>query len=563
MAKDSVSYLNQNLMPSSVSTESNLFTDPLHSKLIKALSVLKQGKSSPAQWLGILKGFSSKGIKQAEIEDSLVLTYLKSLDPSEKIEKSALIEQIVRHLPLIKRVDLGSPQFKSYVNMMGDYTERLYILSSEGMRADDEIEDLLYQIEELGFNPGPLLKDPLLIDRLEDRMKLIKAGRPTMFDYSGHHYSKSVPKHGKNLMAHSRFTKTEDGLFFIEEIQSDWAQKGRRNNWGPGYPKAPFVTNTEQWSGLVLKDLLQEAAKDPSCQRVAWINSTMRNGFGSTTAEGDDLAVFYNTIVRKCVAKLLGNTTQLLPIDVQTKHRLESVLGFVMTDDVRKELSKSQPMYTRDGVLPYSVSFSSNEDTQRTKERSLVVNECKSMLGDARSIRFVARLYDISQGNEVAGQYLDKGITLSLRAKNLDRAARHEMWHFASENFLLDHERREMRIEFCNGSPLNIRTREVLLSMGLKDAANQCSDYLECEAHAFALWSEGRLDVTDQPKGIFWNIVSAFEKLSNWLSEKIFGVEVTSPTKLFEAMKSGALAARQSEDASEHVADQNADCSPA
>lgn len=537
---DNISYLTPNIADSS-----NTLEDPLFSRLIKSLHEIKQARAGAGQWTGIVNGFSQKGVKAAEIEDSGILAYLSAQDPAAKIDKEELISNAARQLPRIKCVDLGSPQFPGYRNIDSSgsrYSERLYILSSEGMQADDAIEDLLYRIEDLGFNPGPLITDPGIVDRLEAQMKLLKKSRPTMFDFSAHHFSKVVEKHGKNLMAHAR-TSVGDGLFFVEEIQSDWAQRGRANNWGPNYPKAPFVVNTEQWAGVVLRDLMHTAAMDPTCTRFAWINATMRNGWAAASS-GDDLQVFYATIIKKmaekCIEKAGG---RVLPTEILTKNGLKSVLGFEITPQVRDALKKALPMYSREGVLPRSVAL---EDPERHLEREQVVKECKSMLGQAHTIRFVARLYDISQSNEVAGQYLNQGITLSLRARSLNRAARHEAWHFAHENFLFPHEKREMRLAFAFGGDLNSRTQEALRAIGATEAAAQCVSEKECIAHAFSLWCEGRLEVADtKPKSIFEAVAKALSTMADWLEEKVFGVRVQSPEELFKAMRDGALALRQ------------------
>lgn len=524
-------------------------TDVLFSKFQQTLNDLKQARATPDQWAGTIKSFTQKGVKQSEVEDSGVLEYLATLDPKTKVEKADLLTRINRRQPIIKRVDLGRPQYANWVSIptgaTGSYTERLYILSSEGMKADDEMEDLQYQIEELGFNPAPLLEDPQLVDRYEARIELINSQRPAMFDFKDHHHSKLVPKHGTNLMAHSRFTQ-KDGLFFIQEIQSDWAQKGRRNDWSAGYPKAPFVTNTEQWAGLVVRDMLNTAAHDQSCNQVAWIKSTMRNG-GNRSAEGesDDLAFFYDNIVRKLVEKAIGKSQKPSVRTIVTKQGNADVLGFEMTDEVRKELMKAQPMYSRDALIgPMDLI----EDPERTRERAAVVRECETMLGDARTIRFTAKLYDVSQGIEVAGRYLNQGIALSLRAKNMDRAGRHEMWHFADEHFLYAHERRMMRMEFSPGTALNERTVKTLTDLGLHQAARQCFDHKECAAHAFSLWMEGRLEIEEKPRNVFWAALKAIEKFTHFVNEKVFQIKINTPEDLFIAMKEGALSHRHQQE---------------
>ena len=532
---DTVVYLNPG------SGKSTGVLDLFFSKLIKSLEDIKQAKAGPEQWVGTIRSFAQKGVKQSELEDSQVFEILGAFDSKAKVTKEELIAALARRMPRIKRIDLGAAQYSAYKNIdKGQYTERLYVLSSEAMTADDEIENLMYRVEELGFDPSPLMEDPLLVDRLEAELARIRKIRPDMFDFTSHHYSSKVEKHGKNLMAHARMS-VHEGLFFVEEIQSDWAQKGRRFDWANGYPRAPFVTNTEQWAGLVLRDLLQTAAKNPACERFAWLRSNMRNGW-QTGEESDDLQTFYDTIIRKLAQKLIEKAGgRITTMTIETKNGPRDVLGFEMTPEVRETLKDSMPLYSRDAVLTRGMDV---EDPLRTAERVAVIRECTEMLGSAQSIRFVAKLYDVSQGIEVPGQYLNGGIIVSLRARNMDRVARHESWHFAAENFLLPHERREIRLSFAPGAPLNQRTREVLTSMGLSEAASQCDAYEECAAHAFSLWCEGRIEVDEKPKTIFGQVVKTLEQISTWLENKVFGVEVRTAPELFEAMRSGALQVR-------------------
>lgn len=533
---DVISYLSPNITNLGAAQ-----SDVLFSKLLACLHETKQNKANKQQWIGLINGFSQKGVKLAEIEDSSVLAFLGTKNDDQKIEQIDLLSFVASRLPRIKCVNLGSPKYRDWVNLQdSNYTERLYILSSEGMVADDQMEDLLYRIEALGFNPGPLMDDPELVDRLENEMNLLKSVRPDMYDFSAHHFSSQVQVHGKNLMAHARTSQTGD-IFFIEEIQSDWAQKGRRADWTSGYPKAPFVTNTEQWAGIVLRDLMHQAANNPACKQVAWINSSMRNGWEQR--EHDDLSVFYDTIIKKIALKTIEKAGGRVSYrDVTTKNGVKSVQGFEMTDSVRAALLKPLPMYSREALLPRGLEI---PDPERTQEKADVLSDCRSMLGSAYTIRFVAKLYDVAQGTEVAGQYLQSGIELSLRAKNLNRVARHEAWHFANENFLLAHEKRELRLAFSPGSALNEKTQMVLRSLGENDAALQCQDPQECTAHAFALWCDNLLEMTPAPKSIFEKVINALERTSDWLEEKIFGVQVKKPDDLFQAMRDGALARRQ------------------
>ncbi len=78
-----------------------------------------------------------------------------------------------------------------------------------------------------------------------------------------------------NVLAHIRVTDrlTADGrkVLFVEEIQSDWAQKGRAEGFRPegeervaadrSVPRAPFVESTKGWLDLALKQVMLEAVE--------------------------------------------------------------------------------------------------------------------------------------------------------------------------------------------------------------------------------------------------------------------------------------------------------------
>ena len=94
-----------------------------------------------------------------------------------------------------------------------------------------------------------------------------------------------------NILAHVRFNERTDAdgnkVLFIEEIQSDWAQKGRKDGFNDAklgssdnpmrlrgnqpVPSAPFVGKTEAGVALALKRMIRYAA-DNGFDAVAWTN---------------------------------------------------------------------------------------------------------------------------------------------------------------------------------------------------------------------------------------------------------------------------------------------------
>jgi len=192
-----------------------------------------------------------------------------------------------------------------------------------------------------------------------------------------------------NILAHVRFNERTDAdgkkVLFLEELQSDWAQKGRKQGFAgdttvltqrkaaiekemadlakdrdpktnvmrderlwhalasekegidreisrsSGVPAAPFVGKTEAWTALALKRMIRYAA-DNGFDRIAWTN-------GDQQAERYDLSKRVDTVT----AKKLDNGNVWL--DVTAKNGLKSIFeGEVpvekVEDYVGKDLAK-------------------------------------------------------------------------------------------------------------------------------------------------------------------------------------------------------------------------------
>lgn len=80
----------------------------------------------------------------------------------------------------------------------------------------------------------------------------------------------------KNLLAHVRFNEREDvdgkRMLFLEELQSDWHQEGRKSGYRPVegavVPDAPFK-KTEEWTLLALRRMVRWAVEHGD-QRIGW-----------------------------------------------------------------------------------------------------------------------------------------------------------------------------------------------------------------------------------------------------------------------------------------------------
>lgn len=509
------------------------------SALYDALRSSAQASAPAEQWLGFVRGLTGKGLRQAEIDSSGIILFLEQ-QGSRQLNKDELLFYLQGQLVRIKVVDLSCPKFSGRVSLHGDYQERLYVLSSEAMYIDDLMERLFYRVKEIGSNLSILMEDPDIVDRMEQEMAKLKACRLRSWDFDHHYFSEVEHEHGKNLLAHARFIRQGD-LFFIQEVQSDWARRGPLHNWSGNFPKAPFVTQTESWAGLVLKDLLQEAARDERIRRVAWIRSDMRSGCDQ---EHDDrLQEFYDNIVRRLVRKLLDKTDAAVqPMVVQDKQgQSKEVLGFEMTPAARDKLARSIRLYSYDHLLRAPRTASEEDEVRRA-----VLRECEAMLGSVHMVRFFNRLYDAAEGREVAGQYWKDAVAISLRAKDPISVARHEVMHFAYDKLLLPHERMTLDMAFFPGSELNIQVYDLLMNDGRINAAREAArNPKEAAAYGFEYWVKGMLQVHEQPRGIFEQVLYALIKMGEWLRRWLRPYEKQNTEEIFEAVRSGFAARRQ------------------
>jgi len=511
------------------------------SVLIEKLGAM-QKSATAKQWAQIIQGLPQKGVKNSEILDSAVLAHLMAQPDDAKLTRAELIDWLRAHTPTIKEVPLAHPSYEGWKQSLGPnqhYQEILYVLNSETDNMDDAISILQFEIEELGFNLEKLAADPMAAIRMSEQYEaLVKRRATEKKDYVMPHFGgvqdPESHTHIKNVMGHTRVS-TSGNLFFVHEIQSDWAQRGRKGEW-KGIPLAPFVTTTEAWSGLILRRQMQRAAENPDITQFAWIlGGGMRNGAIGTRPSGDGIDKFYQDILPKIANQALSGTgekVRFFPIRFGSdgEEKTIEVPGFMMTDKAREKLMQAQPLYSRDvigDITPYRTP-----QQQEILEREII--KMREMLGDMVSIRLATRLIDAATGDPVAGRQTARLIEVSLAARNPVQAMRHEGWHYAHQYLLGHADRQAIERAFAPGTRLNADVRHALVAAGASpDAISQCDDPQEASAHGFALWSQGLLPLTAEARidqeavglsgmdrvvgGIFRKVESAFVQLGNWL----------------------------------------------
>ena len=518
-------YLNRGDM----SKDLNLFISKLAAEIRNA-----QAKAPPSQWKNFINGLTSKGVKKTEIDDSGILPHLE-LNAAPSMTKQEIIDWLNSNLPVVKELPLKKPAYGSY-KQPGEckYQEALLLLASQKEIAADCLAELIFELEEFNFDIERLAADPAKAIALSEQITEMTHKKAIAEGHRVSHFSNIIdPDTGQtiqNMIAHMRFSIRGD-LFFIEEIQSDWAQRGRRADW-KNIPQGPFVTNTEAWSGLVLRRLLQRAASDPNIKRVAWIHANMRNG-GNGDADRqvyDGLNDFYLKILPKMADKLLAGTGQKIQFGKFTfGDKEQEVPSFEMTDAAREKLKKAQFLYSRD-LLDTHIDHRSDAEMRRL---NLELKRAKEMLGSVVSIRLAKQVLDAATGEEVAGRQLGPLIEISMRARNPSMTASHEVWHYAHDHLIGTLDREAIERAFAPGTRLNLDVRQALIKDGASsDAIAQCDDPTEAAAHGYALWTAGKIFMTHSEKNrqesieggafglvgkTFKAVEGAFIGLGNWV----------------------------------------------
>lgn len=195
-----------------------------------AVDQSKQDKASPDQWLGMIK--NSSGVKPEEMEWLGLNDWLK--DQKGSVTKQALKDYIRANAIEVREVyktrddsDLpagtstGEPKFSQW-QLPGaeNYRELLLTLPSRAMPYEDQLE-----LNRLRQIPWQEITQP-------DRTRLHALEAELGFsvtNFRSSHWPDVV-----NPLAHIRFNdRTIDGkkTLFLEEIQSDWHQKGKKEGY--------------------------------------------------------------------------------------------------------------------------------------------------------------------------------------------------------------------------------------------------------------------------------------------------------------------------------------------
>lgn len=552
---------------------------PFYSRLLREIESSKQGKAPVSQWTAMIKAFVQKGIKQSEIEETGILERLAVGDQKQVMQREDLIKLVRSSQVTIKQVTLAQPQFAGYRWPGGQYYETLFIANSKRDNVADRIEAIEFDLEQINFDMDRLM-DAITLDDERMRLKKLILEVP---DFDNHHFSTAVNgKHGKNLLAHARYTIRGD-VFFIEEIQSDWAQRWRKNEPVRRYhelietgrtleevmaeigltaeevervryrapqpiPRGPLITNTELWTAMVLRRLMQMAARMPQVNQVAWITGSMRNG--GQMVSRDNLGDFYAKIIPKLCEKQIGKLGKVTPREITLREAQHTVLGIDMSPELKEKLAGEMPLYAHGFALE-------RDDADRALQQAkadALRERFAGKVGDIGTLQLVHGLLvdavepPVGAGAPM-GRYFNGAVAVSLQAKHPEEVLDHEIFHVAYDRMLFSSERAVLDEAFAPGTAL---TQEVAalaeLYYGSTARAESLRSREEAAAYAFSLWSHGYLKLSRAANDLFSTTPSIFERIRDaftafWRAirgEKDRGLD--TPAKIFDALEYGTLA---------------------
>lgn len=335
-------------------------TSPFYSQLARAIEGVPERLATQpaAQWKAWLASNAAKlQIKKEEIEWTGINDYL-DLRGKDKVTKADIAEYLNANGVQVEEVMKSSAQDTPTFNMSGygsmemvggtkytdyqlpggeNYRELLLTLPEANLNAEAELKqqqnkavtlrELQAEFEAEGNTQRAsefAKKAEFTEARVAELEKLPK--EKLSANYRSSHWDE------KNILAHVRFNDRTDAdgkkVLFIEELQSDWAQDGRKRgfkgktqedakqffgisdaDWTKaseedreayrlemieykgrdgGIPLAPFVTDTKSWLSLGIKRMIAYAA-DNSYDKVAFVN-------GQQSADRYDLSKSVDSI---------------------------------------------------------------------------------------------------------------------------------------------------------------------------------------------------------------------------------------------------------------------------
>ena len=259
--------------------------DGWYSTIEKRVLESSVDKQSATKWLGLI-GKGDEAIYTG------VRGWLESKKPDEQVTKEEIVKYMKENRVEIVAKDggdvfgpLAEDNLSSDLTLPGKYLnyQEILVIRKISKEEADRYEELGRQLDDLDSNykksSANLKKDKKttteeaarqskeLYEKYKKNKEELIVER-TKIKFSGTHHDQAS---NEQILVHVRAStridpKTNEKVFFLEEIQSDWAQSGSKSGFGnidktnKSVVSGPFVTQTSAWTKLALKVALREAA---------------------------------------------------------------------------------------------------------------------------------------------------------------------------------------------------------------------------------------------------------------------------------------------------------------
>lgn len=351
-------------------------TEGFRSALVQALERAEGAprRGSAAQWRQWLDGAQRRGgFKQAERDWLRVDAWLGE---RERITREALADYVRTHQVRIgeelkggeaKRFDdaLTRLQAAGFEIESDDYFGMTLLRDGEAVEADRLTKAQRADLETLEagmdakapFTSGSTVYTGSQLEGGREYRELLLTLPPQLSNRNPNDpYISSHFPAAKNLLVHVRFNEREDAqgrsMLFIEEIQSDWHQDGRKYGYGDdpdSVPPAPFA-RSEEWALLALKRMVRMAVAQNK-DRIAWTTGAQqvsRNGLIGDSSAG--MRAFYDRILPAAAnrwARPFGAQTVTAEIRPRFRFPAAEVHALDITPGMRAAVNEGLPLFSK------------------------------------------------------------------------------------------------------------------------------------------------------------------------------------------------------------------------
>ena len=214
-----------------------------YSQLASTVADAKQAKMAPQQWIGWLK--KQPGVKQEELDDTGLVDWLETQPKAVERER---VEQFLADGGIkVEEVLSGELQHVEWTEPGGENQRELLITKPrdpftamyDEMAAEMAELDRRVQVLTRRLGSAFVVDSARLVNEIEEIREARRQLKVQMFPLEPREPEKEFvnPAHYNepNILAHVRFNErtdqSGDKVLFVEEVQSDWHQKGRTGGY--------------------------------------------------------------------------------------------------------------------------------------------------------------------------------------------------------------------------------------------------------------------------------------------------------------------------------------------